>query len=233
MATAAAQVLQYTQILGRPMLDRQTVEELGRMDKVVVDAQAQMVTGLVCKSGLLGNTKTTYLWSQIEAIGNDSILVRVAGEAEATSADNAVVPIGFEMLTDSGNKVGEITDLLFNPDSGSVVGYLYSPSGWKGLMEGTYLLNPIAISSLGDRRMIVLEQAVANPQQYAPGLGNKLNQATEFFQADYERTKQDFAQLQQGAKGVVGQVKGTAEATGEKVSDAATNLKDRLPHEGS
>ena len=233
MATSDVQVLQYSQILGCPMLNRQTVEDLGRMDEVVVDPQAQMVTGVVCKSGVLGNTKTTYPWSQIEAIGNDSILVRVVEEAEATVADNAVVPIGFEMLTDSGNRVGKITDLLFNPASGSVVGYLYSPSGWKGLMEGTYLLNPIAISSLGDRRMIVLEQSVEDPQPYAPGLGNKLNQATEFVQADYDRTKQDLGQLQRGAKDVAGQVKETADTTGEKVSDAATNLKDRFPHEGS
>lgn len=230
MATSTIQVLRYSEILGRPMLDRQTVEELGQMDTVMVDAQAQAVIGLVCKSGLLGNTKTAYAWGQIEAIGNDSILVRAEGEGMAASPDTAVVPIGVEMLTDSGNKIGEITDLLFNADSGSVVGYLYSPSGWKGLMEGTYTLNPVAISSLGDRRMIILEQAVKDPQQYAPGLGDKINQTTAFFQADYERTKQDLTQLQQGAKGMVDQVKGTAEATGEKVSDTATNLKDHLPH---
>jgi uncharacterized protein YrrD len=205
MATSTVQVLRYTEIVGRPMLDRQTVEELGRMDRVMVDAQAQTVTGLVCKSGLLGNTKTAYAWGQIEAIGDDSILVRAEGEDMAASPDAAVVPIGFEMLTDSGNKVGEITDLLFNPDSGAVVGYLYSPSGWKGLMEGTYTFNPVAISSLGDHRMIVLERAVEDPQHYAPGLGDKIHQTTAFFQADYERTKQDLTQLHQGAKGMVNQ----------------------------
>lgn len=81
--------------------------------------------------------------------------------------------------------------------------------------------------------MIVLEQAVEDPQPYAPGLGEKLDQATEFIQADYEQTKQDLAQLQRGVKDVVSQAKETADTAGKKVSDAATNLKDRPPHEGS
>ncbi len=206
-----AQTLKCTELLGRPVRDRQTVKELGRMAHFLVDAQAQQVTGLVCKSGLLGTTKTAFAWSQVEAIGDDSILVRAADSTKLQASDMAVAPVGFEILTNQGNSVGKITDLLFDPSTGAVTGYLFTPHGWKGLMAGTYIFAPVAISSLGDRRVIVLESAVETPQQYAPGFEAKLSQATEFIQADYDRTRQDLEGLQQGAQGVVQKVKGIAD----------------------
>ncbi|MGF1516968.1 MAG: PRC-barrel domain-containing protein [Nodosilinea sp.] len=214
-----AQALKYTELLGRPVLDRQTVKELGRMAHCLVDAQAQQVTGLVCKSGLLGMTKTAFTWGQVEAIGDDSILVRAADSTRLPASDMAEAPVGFEILTNQGNSVGKITDLLFDPSTGAVTGYLFTPHGWKGLMAGTYIFAPVAISSLGDRRVIVLEPAVETPQQYAPGFEAKLSQATDFIQADYDRTRQDLAGLQQGAQGVVQKVKGVADPGNPKAGN--------------
>ena len=221
--STSTQTLKYTDLLGRPVLDRQTVKELGRMAQVVVDAQAQQVTGIVCKSGLLGTTKTAFAWSQVEAIGNDSILVQAADSTATQASDMTEAPVGFEIFTNHGNSAGKITDLLFDEVSGAVTGYLFTPHGWKGLLEGTYIFAPVAISSLGEKRVIVLETAVENPQQYAPGLENKFSQATDFIQSDYERTKQDLAGLQQGAQGVVQKVKDIADTASQPADETASD----------
>ncbi|NMF83138.1 PRC-barrel domain-containing protein [Nodosilinea sp. P-1105] len=217
--STAAQTLAFSTLLKRPVLNRQTVEELGQTTQLLVDAQAQRVTGLVCKSGFLGTTKRAFSWDQIEAIGKDSILVRVADSPQASSPDMTEAPIGFEILTDHGNTVGKVTDLLFELESGRVTGYLFTPHGWKGLMEGTYIFAPIAISSVGEKRVIVLESAVEAPQQYTPGLGAKLTQASDFIQADYERTKQDLADLQKGAQDLAHKVKGESPNTDDSAQE--------------
>jgi uncharacterized protein YrrD len=224
------QSLQLSKLLKRPVLDRQTVEELGRLSQLLVDAQAQRVTGLLCKSGWWG-TKQAFSWPQIEAIGDDSILVRSTDSRPGVTPEMVEAPIGFEMFTDRGNRVGYVTDVLFHAGSGEIIHYLFTPQGWQGLVKGSYLLAPVAISSVGEKRVIVLDAAVETPQQYTPGLGDKLNQATDFIQADYQRTKQDLASWQRGAEGWVAQVKGTPPSPDPSLEPSSTAEQSPLPPE--
>lgn len=224
-----SQTLKYSELLNRPVVDRQTVKDLGGLAKLLVDSQAQRIVGLVAKSGMFGSKKYVCSWEQIEAIGNDSILVRSTERSDLEGSKLPEAPIGFQILTNQGNKMGQITDLLFEARSGEITGYLFSPEGWKGLIEGTYILAPIAISSLGEKRVIVLESAVAQPRQYTPGIADKLDRATELIQTDYERTKQDIADVQKGAKSIADRVKGIAESATQKVDETVSDLKNRLP----
>ncbi len=202
-----SQVLKHSDLLKRLVLDRETVEEVGRVSGLLVDSQAQRILGLTCKSGWLGSKQKTFAWKQIEAIGADSVLVSHQDNhtSEITESVNPV--LGSEVWSDSGNKVGKIIDLLFNGETGDVINYMFSPNGWQGLMEGTYLLAPIMISSVGDKRVIVLEKAVQNPPKYTEGLSEKISQATEFIQKDYEQTKQDFKSVKPGFQKAVDQDK--------------------------
>lgn len=215
-----SQVLKHSELIKRLVLDRETVEEVGRVSRFLVDSQAQRLLGFTCKSGLLGNKQKTFAWRQIVAIGADSVIVshRDDHTSEITESVNPVV--GSEIWTDSGNKVGKIIDLLFHAETGYVVNYLFSPNGWQGLMEGTYLLAPIMISSVGDKRVIVLEKAVQNPQKYTEGLSEKISQATEYIQQDLKETKQHLESVKPSFQKAIDQVKGS-----EKISQATEFLQ--------
>ncbi|MBE9049378.1 PRC-barrel domain-containing protein [Nostocales cyanobacterium LEGE 11386] len=223
-----SKVLKQSELLNRLVLDRQTAEEVGRVSRLLLDSQAQTILGLSCKSGWLGGKQKSFTWEQIEAIGDDSVLVRY--QDDQSSKLQSVKPvIGSEVWTDTGKKVGKILDLLFNVETGTVVNYLFSSSGWQGLMEGTYLLEPIMISSVGDKRVIVLEKAVQAPQKYTEGLSGKINQAAEFIQNDYEQSKQDFeSTVKQHSQKAVDQVKNIAQATTEKAEETISQVKNKF-----
>ncbi|TVP55571.1 MAG: photosystem reaction center subunit H [Nodularia sp. (in: Bacteria)] len=227
-----SQVLKHSELLKRLVLDRETVEEVGRVSQLLLDNQAQRVLGLTCKSGWLGKQKT-FAWNQIEAIGADSVLVKHQDDhtSEITESVNPV--LGSEVWTDTGNKVGKILDLLFNVETGDVVNYMFSPNGWQGLMEGTYLLEPIMISSVGDKRVIVLEKAVKNPQKYTEGLSERIGQATEFIQKDYEQTKQDFKSVKPGFQKAVVQDKDGEQISTENVEENVSGAETKLQSEPS
>ncbi|MEA5579862.1 PRC-barrel domain-containing protein [Nodularia harveyana UHCC-0300] len=200
-------VLKYSELLNRLVLDRDTVAEVGRVSRFLLDSQAQKIVGFICKSGWLGNQQKTFAWKEIEAIGADSVIVKHQDEQTSGITESVNPVLGSEVWTNSGNKVGKIIDLLFHKETGDVVNYMFSPNGWQGLIEGTYLLAPIMISSVGDKRIIILEKAVENPQKYTEGLGEKLSQATEFIQQDYEQTKQNLEAAKPGLQKAVDQVK--------------------------
>ncbi|MDB9348757.1 PRC-barrel domain-containing protein [Nodularia spumigena] len=227
-----SQVLKQSELLKRLVLDRQTVEEVGHVSQLLLDSQAQRVLGFTCKSGWLGNKQKTFAWKQIQAIGADSVIVSHQDNQTSEITESVNPVLGSEVWTDSGNKVGKIQDLIFNVETGEVVNYMFSHNGWQGLMEGTYLLAPIMISSVGDKRVIVLEKAVKNPQKYTVVLGEKFGQAAAFIQEDLKQTKQDIESLKKTSQKAVNQIKDgdrSTENTEVNPSEAETKLQSEPP----
>ena len=221
-------VFKYSELLDRLVLDRHTTEQVGRVATLLMDSQAQRVVGLVAKSGLLGGQKQTYTWAQVNSIGQDGILVSHLEGRTVESPKPIEPPIGSEIWTDGAEKVGKLVDFLFQPQTGAVVGYLYSSSGWRGILDGVYLLQPIALSSVGSKRIIVLEAAVRSPQQYAKGLGDRLDRVAEFLKEDYERTKQDLEAVKHGTQNALEQVKDAAQTTTDKLQTKVFDVTEKV-----
>lgn len=189
--------LKHSELLNRLVLDRETVAEVGRVSRLLLDNQGLKIVGLTCKSGGLAGKQKTFSWKQIEAIGADSVIV-THHDLHTSDIPASVNPmVGSEVWTDTGNKVGKIVDFVFNVATGDVLKYMFSAHGLQGLMAGSYLLEPIMISSIGDKRVIVLEKAVKNAEKYTPGLGERIGKAAEFIKKDYERTQQDLQSVKQ------------------------------------
>ncbi|WP_017715835.1 PRC-barrel domain-containing protein [Kamptonema formosum] len=221
---ADQKVIKQSELINRLVIDRTSTEEVGRADQLWLNPQSHQVVGLACKSGFLGKNKRSFTWAQIESIGADSIIVSLsAGGEDAEKPEGAISGIGYEVWTDAGNKVGKIVDYLFVPNTGAVVSYLYSSSGWRGVLEGIYLLFPAAISSAGSKRVIVAEAAVQNPQHYAEGLSQKIGQAAEFLKEDCENTLEHLENARRravdGTQGVKRGAQQLAEELQEKVQD--------------
>lgn len=222
------EVVKQTQLLNRLILERRTAEEVGRVEQLWLDSQAHQVLGLTSKSGFLGNKKKLFTWAQIETIGADSILVNSSPEGEdAQKPEQAVTLIGHEVWTDAGNKAGKIVDYVLIPQTGAVVGYLFVSNGWRGALDGVYLLLPTAITSIGSKRVIVADATVQVPQQYAEGLNQKMTQATELLKEDYRKTQEDLGALKRGAQNIAEQVKDTTEAVTSKAKEKISEVKQQ------
>lgn len=224
MMSQQPEALKRSELLNRLVLDRQTAEKVGHISQLLLDHQAQKIVGIVCKSGLFGKEKQILSWEHIVAIGQDSILVQLPQTPLLEITRSMQPPINTELWTTAGNKVGKVLEFFFNPNTGSVVSYLFSANGLQGVMDGVYLLPPGAISSVGTQRMIVIEAAVQNPQKYTEGLGRKLDQATVFLHQDYQKTKSDFTTIQQKTQGIVEQVKDMTQNVTQKLQDKTTEL---------
>lgn len=222
------QVIQRSQLLNRRVIDRTTAEEIGRLDDLWLDPKTHQVLGFTCKSGFLGRQKHAFTWAQIHTIGTDSILVNVNPETEdPQKPEQAVNVMGHEVLTDSGNTVGQLADYILAAQSGTVVGYLYKSSGWRGVVDGTYLLSPEDISSVGSKRVIVIDSAVQEPQQYTEGMNQRLNQMGEFLKDDYDKSMRDLRTLIRGGQTFAEQAKDRAQEMGEQAQERARILAEQ------
>ncbi len=206
------EVVKQSEVLNRLVLDRRTAEELGRVDHLWLNPQAHEIVGLTCKSGFLGSNKRSFTWVQIETIGNDSILVNFGPEeVEPQKPESVISLMGHEVWTDAGNKAGKIVDYLFVPQTGAVVSYLFMSNGWRGVLDGIYLLPSAAIASVGSKRVIVPDAIVQAPQQYAEGFNQRVTQAAEFLREDYMKTQSDLEAIKRSVHTITEQVKDTTQ----------------------
>lgn len=215
------EVVKQSDVLNRLVLDRRTTEEVGRVEQIWLNPQSHQVIGFTCKSGFLGNKKTSFSWRQVETVGDDSILVNYDQEIIEPEKPELYSLIGHEVWTDAGNKAGKIVDFLFLPQTGDVVEYLFMSSGWRGVLDGVYLLAPLTISSVGSKRVIVPDEVVQAPLQYNEGLNQRFSQAAEFLKDDVKRTHLDWQAVKRNAQSMTEQVK-------EKTQDLTNIAKEKL-----
>lgn len=222
------QVIQQSELLNRLVLDRGTAEEVGRVNELWLSVREHQVVGFTCKSGILGSKKRSFAWAEIESIGADSIMVNLNPDAnDPAKPEPPITLIGHEIWTDAGNKVGKVADYLFVPETGAVVNYLFVSSGWRGRLDGVYVLPISAIASIGSKRVIVADAVVQEPQQFTPGLSQKVSQAAEFIKEDFQKTKLDLDSLKRGGQQITEQVKDKAQVVGDKAKELSAQVKDQ------
>lgn len=226
------QVIHYSQLLNRRIIDRGTAEEVGQLDELWLNSKSHHVVGFSSKSGGvlgLGVKKRSFTWDQIYSIGADSILVNVNAEAEEPEKSPEIGHpiIGHEVLTDGGNTAGELRDYIIATQTGAVVGYLYKSSGWRGAVEGTYLLSPEDVSSIGSKRIIAIDTAVQDPQPYTDGMNQKLNKVGELLKEDYSKTMGDLRGLIKGAQNISEQAKSRVQEVAEQAREGTASFAEQ------
>ncbi|MBS0017575.1 MAG: PRC-barrel domain-containing protein [Arthrospira sp. SH-MAG29] len=216
-------IIKRSDLIGRLVLDRQTVEKLGDIEEIAVDLNSNQVIGFTTKSGMLGGTKREFSWQQIDTIGVDAVLVnKSTDEDEFLLPDNADSSMGHEVWTDAGKKVGVLVDYLIKNDTGTVTNYLFkTDGGLRGILQGVYIMPASAMTSAGSKRVIVSESMVENPPQYTEGLDQKISQARDFLQEDFERTLSDLEGLKKLGKSSPDSSDQTSEKEDAKLSDTA------------
>jgi uncharacterized protein YrrD len=223
LTTFPKNTIQQSNLLGRLILNHETTEEIGHVKEFWLDPTLHQVTAIVSESGLLGRTKQFLRWEQVEAIGEDSLLVSLAVEGSEETPQGSEVVIGHELWTNDGNKAGTITDYCFDLQTGAVVAYLFHSNGWQGITDGVYLLLPEAVLSTGTKRFIAKADQVKQAEQFSEGLRDKLAQVNEYLKKDLAQTRQDMAALKESGQSTAAQVK---EKTQQATAYVQTTVSD-------
>ncbi|WP_416669091.1 PRC-barrel domain-containing protein [Egbenema bharatensis] len=215
---SANSITRQSDFIGRLVLDRQTAESLGRVAELWLDPKAHQIIGLSCKAGLLGTQRHSFTWSQIESIGEDSIMVSALEGVNAEKPESAISQIAQDIWTDSGSQMGGLIDYRFDPETGDVIDYIFVFNGWRGIADSGYCFPPVAVISMHPKRVIVAEAATQNPERFTGRLDQGIASIKDFLKSDYARTQEDIQTIANRLQGI------TRKTTAQ--------LKDALPHAG-
>ena len=113
----------FSEAKGRKIVSTSSADTVGKIDEFVVDPASHSVLALSLKKTDHGDTLR---WSEITAFGEDA--VTVSGADRINEADEQISALagkhnrmlGRRVLSTDGNELGEIADVEFDPESGSI-----------------------------------------------------------------------------------------------------------------
>ena len=239
MATVP-EATRHSEILNQLVLNRATLEEFGRVEILWMYPPAHRVLGFICKSGFLGNQKSAFKLSQIEAIGVNGILTH--SQPDATDADRVrqlESLIHSEVWSNGGEKVGKIVDCVFNLQSGAISDYLMVGDRLSKLAGTIYRLPINRISSLGRKRVLVSDRTIQAFPLYREGIQQKISKASNAVKDDYTQVTQELKSIAQRAqdtrvqttsqlKNLAEQAKDRAQSLAEQAKEKAQELNEQL-----
>lgn len=185
--------MRHSQLLNRLVIDRDTTDELGRIETVWMHPPAHRIMGFICKPGFMSKQRYAFNLKQLYRIGAESILVS-SGAAETNVKEVRLLEtlIGLEVWTDAGERLGRIMDCLFDRQTGNITHYLFKSGGWRGFTSGTYQLPPPSVMSFGRKRVLVTATVSENLQIFQEGIEERIAQAGDRIKESYAQEFDSF-----------------------------------------
>jgi uncharacterized protein YrrD len=214
--------IRYSEFIDQLVLNRNTLDELGKVEVLWEYPQAHRVLGFICKSGSFERRKTAFNLDQLDTIGANGVLVNsepVETDAERVKQIQSLVHC--EVWTDTGNRVGKIVDHVFHLKTGVIRQYLLSAGGLQGLAGKVYALYPSQILSWGSRRVLVSAAIVEGLEVYQPGLQDRISKFGEVL-------REEKSQASQGLQSLVSRAKTKAQILAEQAKEQAQVLSTEL-----
>lgn len=112
----------FREAAGRKVISRASAQDLGTVAHLLVDARLRQVSAVI-----IGRGRKALLvdWSAVSGFGRDAVMVGDDGaprpptdERERAAADGKLELVGKRALTESGNELGTVADVTFDPKTG-------------------------------------------------------------------------------------------------------------------
>ncbi len=182
-------IVRRSEVLNLMVMDRGTMQEVGRVERLWMYPQAHRVLGVICKGGgLLAKKRWAYKLPQIESLNQGNIWVEGPGGSPSPEQVRQLETlIDHEIWVDGGDRLGVIVDCLFNRKTGQITQYLFVNNRLRQLIDASNPLRPEEILSFGNNRVLVSPQAVARLRRERPNLRETFSQMKEQARSEYEQ----------------------------------------------
>jgi sporulation protein YlmC with PRC-barrel domain len=109
---------------GRRVVSRTSAEELGKLAHIVIDVKRRRVTSLVVRKR---RKALLIAWDQVSGFGPEAVMIadetalhEPRDDREHAAAGGKLELLGKRTLSDTGNDLGTVTDVVFEPNTGAI-----------------------------------------------------------------------------------------------------------------
>lgn len=170
-------------LIGLPVISGKTGNKLGVVADIIFKPGQEKIEGIVISGGGWSIWKKYVPLTKIRNIGQYAIIIE---ENNVNSDENIDVPVktrgqygnqllGYQIIRGDGQELGHISDIILDPNDGTVEGFEVSKGLIDDLMEGRYVL-PYDISNTVNQDSIIVSTEQADQlKSYDKGIKNLFN----------------------------------------------------------
>ena len=173
-------MVRYEFVKGLPVITMAEGKQVGKVDDLVIDPERKAVSWLRLHSGgMLGGERLWVSTEAVHGVGADAVTINAEADARAPAdAPEALALvkakrgiIGSKVMTENGERVGEVRDYEFDPDTFALTS-LSVPPGMN--VVGEILMIPgDKVLTIGKDMIVVAADATMRPEVMAE-VGNAL-----------------------------------------------------------
>lgn len=151
-------MLRASDLIGLPVLAGPQTRPIGRVQELLVSRDGLRLCGLVLENGGLFGRRRVLDYRAVRGIGSTCVLAeeQYLEDAEATCCGSALA--GLPVLDGSGEELGTLDDLHFEPSTGQVHAFQLSRGFVDDLLSGKAIL-PLSGPAVAGEGAIVLDAA--------------------------------------------------------------------------
>ena len=161
-AAEEANVQSVKDVIGKTIISIESGDKLGTVSDALMDDGSVSLVALVVGGGVLGK-EHVLPFSDVHTLGGDTVLARadagISGPREwresGVQATRSSALKGRPVVTMTGHKLGEVSDLLVDPRSGAFAALEVAASDFGGLRTKRSLIKPGAEIRIGPDAVVV------------------------------------------------------------------------------
>ena len=167
-------MVRYEFVKGLPVITMAEGKQVGKVDDLVIDPERKAVSWLRLHSGgMLGGERLWVSTEAVHGVGADAVTINAEADARAPAdAPEALALvkakrgiIGSKVMTENGERVGEVCDYEFDPDTFALTS-LSVPPGMN--VVGEILMIPgDKVLTIGKDMIVVAADATMRPEVMA------------------------------------------------------------------
>lgn len=141
-------------ILELPVIDAQEGRELGVVIDVVLKVGADYIAGIILKSK---DNQYLVAPTQLYSLGTDYVIIKEKGNLLEVNSDDLLTAqdlIGTQVVTNKGNSLGVVKDVLLSED-GKLNGYELSDGLVQDILTGREVLAADKKITYGNQKIII------------------------------------------------------------------------------
>lgn len=222
-------IIRHSELLNRLVLERDTGQEVGRVERLWMYPQAHRVMGVVCRSGRFGGKRFVYKLPQLDGIEPAGLWVNgPPTQATGEQIRRLESLMEHEIWVDGGggrspaptDRLGLIIDCLFNRKTGAITQYLFVDNPLRRLVSDPITLAPTEIKGFGNRRVVVDERSRLKHNR--PSLKESLSNLRDQAREEYGQVTQEMRLAQQQATERAERLRRQAAEQAEALREQAT-----------
>jgi len=160
-------------LLGLQVIDLDDGRAVGRVNRLIFDPRARRVCALIVASGHWPAEDHVLEWSQAVGVGQHAVTIRGAQSLTRPGALPELQPLlrrplrvyGTRVLTEDGEFLGNVEELLLDPRTGEVGRVILAPTGLAQRLRGRASIPADAVLVMGEDAMVVRASTVAQPDR--------------------------------------------------------------------